>query len=195
VTLTLKTDIETLHGALGAATRPDDGGAEMDSSRNFENGGRKQERTDPALMNTKRNKIISEMEGVHHVRLHRRSAAIYRTDDDRIGVVCTMSKWHVKNENYWYAYHPHQDQFLASVRHGYFVLGMMDMEAAVALPTDVIRQNLDKLNTTTTPDGRSYWHIHISRSHTGQLLLHRARGEPPLALDRYTLQIPYRREK
>ena len=75
-----------------------------------------------------------------------------------------MSKWHAKNENYWYAYHPHQDQFLASAKHGYFILGMMDLDVAVALPVEVMRQNLGKLYTTTTPDGRSYWLIHISRS-------------------------------
>jgi hypothetical protein len=184
----LKTDIAALHSVLLAAMQPDDGGSGIDSSEDFTNGGRRQDRTDPALMNAKRNKILTQLESMHHARFHRRSAAIYRTEDDQIGIVCSMSKWHAKNENYWYAYHPHQDGFLASVRRGYFVLGMMDSEAAVALPADVIRQNLGKLNTTTAPDGRSYWHIHISHSETGELVLHRAKGEPPLPLGQYTLQ-------
>jgi hypothetical protein len=185
----LKTDIAALHSALVAATQPNDDGLEAGSSRDFANGGRRQDRTDPTLMNAKRNKILAQLESIHHARFHRRSAAIYRTDEDQIGIVCAMSKWHARNENYWYAYHPHQDQFLASVRRGYFVLGMMDLETAVALPADVIRKNLGKLNTTTTPDGRSYWHIHISHSEIGELVLHRAKGESPLPLGRYTLQI------
>lgn len=184
----LKIDILALHDALVPTAPLSDGGSEIVSSEDFESGGRKQDRTDPTLMNAKRNKILSQLENKHHARFHRRSAAIYRSDDNQIGVVCTMSKWHAKNENYWYAYHPHQDQFLGTVKRGYFVLGMMDLEVAVALPVEVIRQNLSKLYTTTMPDGRSYWHIHISRSGTEGLVLQRAKGEPPLPLDRYILQ-------
>jgi hypothetical protein len=184
----LKSDIAALRSALVPGTRPSDSHPEIVPPGLLEDGGRKQDRTDPMLMNARRNRILSQLERIHHARFHRRSAAIYRTDDNQIGVVCTMSKWHAKNENYWYAYHPHQDQFLATTKRGYFVLGMMDLEVAVALPAEVIRENLGKLYTTTTPDGRSYWHIHISRSRTGGLLLQRAKGEPPVALDRYVLQ-------
>lgn len=185
----LKIDIAALHDALVPATRLDDGASQIVPSGDFGNVGRKQDRTDPTLMNAKRYKILTRLEERHSTRFHRRSAAIYRSDDDQIGVVCTMSKWHAKNENYWYAYHPHQDQFLASAKHGYFILGMMDLDVAVALPVEVMRQNLGKLYTTTTPDGRSYWHIHISRSGVGGLVLQRAKGEPPVPLDRYTLQL------
>jgi hypothetical protein len=65
----------------------------------------------------------------------------------------------------------------------------MDVELAVALPVGVMRQNLDKLNTTVTPDGGTYWHVHVSRSGEGGLSLHRAKGEPPIPLDRYVFQL------
>jgi hypothetical protein len=185
----LKVDIVALHSALVPETRPDYETTGESLPKVFENSGRKQERTDPLLMNAKRNKILRQLEDQHGVRLHRRSAAIYRSDNNEIGIVCAMSKWHVKNENYWYAYHPHQDEFLRTMTQGFFVLGMMDMEAAVALPVSVIRQNLDKLYTTTTTDGRTYWHIHVSRSENGRLSLQRAKGEPPLPLDPYAVQI------
>jgi hypothetical protein len=160
-----------------------------DSTQESDGIARTQDRTDPALMNAKRAKILEKIETRHRVRLSRRSAAVYRSDDNKVGVVCTMSKWHAKNENYWYAYHPHQDDFLRSVNQGYFVLGMMDVDTAIMLPLGVIRDNLDRLNITTTPDGRRYWHIHISRSSTGNLSLQRARGERPLQVDQYVLDI------
>jgi hypothetical protein len=184
----LKAEIAALHSALAPTTQSDNEAPEVFIPEHFESGGRKQDRTNPLLMNTKRNTILRQLESRHHVRLYRRSAAIYRSDSNEIGIVCTMSKWHAKNENYWYAYHPHQDQFLATSKQGYFVLGMMDSEAAVALPVEVIRQNLSKLNTTTTPDGRTYWHIHVSRSGSGGLSLQRAKGEPPLPLDRFIVR-------
>lgn len=184
----LKTDIAALHSTLIPTAQPEEATPRVFSPEYFENGGRKQDRTDPVLMNTKRNKILRLLESKYGVRLNRRSAAIYRSDGSEVGIVCTMSKWHAKNENYWYAYHPHQNEFLGTTKQGYFVLGMMDSEEAIILPLTVIRQNLDKLNTTTTPDGRSYWHIHISRSGSGNLSLQRARGEPPLSLDRHIVR-------
>jgi hypothetical protein len=185
----LKTEIIALHSTLMPASKSEGGALVVVKSDDFESIERKQDRTDPALMNAKRNEILRQLESKHGVRFHRRSAAIYRSDANEIGVVCTMSKWHAKNENYWYAYHPHQDKFLATTNHGYFVLGMMDLELAVVLPLEVIRQNLGKLNTTMTPDGRSYWHIHVSRSENGALSLQRAKGEPPVSVDRYMLRI------
>ena len=186
----LKVEILHLHASLLPSPRLESNQfATVDSLDIYESGNRKQERTAPALMNMKRDKILRQLEENNNTRLHRRSAAIYRSDSKEIGIVCTMSKWHAKNENYWYAYHPHQDKFLGMTREGYFVLGMMDLNTAVVLPLEVIRQNLDKLNTTKTPDGRSYWHIHISRSSNGRLALQRAKGEPPLPLDRYLVQV------
>jgi hypothetical protein len=185
----LKVEIATLRSSLLPDTRLNDGSPGVFPPDHFESGGRKQERTDPLLMNDKRTRIVHQLEDKHGIRLHRRSAAIYRSDNNEIGIVCTMSKWHAKNENYWYAYHPHQDEFLVAMGEGYFVLGMMDSEVAVALPVSVIRQNLGKLNTTTTTDGRTYWHIHVSRSGSGGLSLQRAKGEPSLPLDPYIIQI------
>ena len=101
-----------------------------------------------------------------------------------------MSKWYPKNANYWYAFHQYHNKYLETTKEGYFILGMMDLNVAVALPLAVLRENLDKLNMTVAPDGdKRYWHIHISRAENGRLSLQRARGEPPLPLDPYVVQI------
>jgi hypothetical protein len=185
----LKVDITSLRSALLPEAAVGNENAAGLGTRRFGSGERKQERTDPLLMHNKRNEILHMLEDKHGVRLHRRSAAIYRSDDNKIGIVCTMSKWYSQNESYWYAYHPHNDEFLGAMEQGYFVLGMMDSDVAVALPVSVIRQNLSMLNTTTTADGRTYSHIRVTRSASGDLSLQRARGEPPLPLNPYIMQI------
>jgi hypothetical protein len=151
---------------------------------------RRQDRTDPALLNKKRNNILNALEAKHDTRLRRWSAAMYRDDAKHFRVVCTMSKWHLENQNYWYAFHPHQNEFLSDAEAGLFVLGMMNLDCAVVLPLKVIEQNLDKLNTTVTPEGRKYWHVHIARATNGTLFLQRARGEAPLPLTQYILKLP-----
>jgi hypothetical protein len=150
---------------------------------------RRQDRTDRALLNAKRDQILHQLETKHSIRLNRRSSATYKSEDNEVGIVCTISKWYADGDGYWYAYHSSQDQFLGSVKHGYFVLGMMDADAAIVLPLHLIRENLEKLSTTTITGGETYWHINVDREVNGALSLHRARGEPSLPLDSYVLRI------
>jgi hypothetical protein len=186
----LKGDIAKLHGVLAPnQNAPQKTGLlteEFDKSAEA----RRQDRTDPVLMNAKRDSIIRAMESKYAARLRRWSAAMYRDDQKNFRLVCTMSKWHSENQTYWYAYHPHQDEFLVDAAEGFFVLGMMNLDSAVVLPRNIIQKNLEKLNTTEIPGGRKYWHIHIARSNSGELFLQRARGERPLLLEQFTLKVP-----
>ena len=186
----LKGDIAKLHGELAPKQDVPQtvGPPRDDSDKSTE--ARRQDRTDPVIMNAKRDSIVRAMESKHAARLRRWSAAMYRDDQKKFRVVCTMSKWHSENQTYWYAYHPHQDEFLVEAAEGFFVLGMMNLDTAVVLPRNVIQKNLEKLNTTEIPGGRKYWHIHIARSNSGELFLQRARGEQPLALKQFTLKLP-----
>lgn len=150
---------------------------------------RRQDRTDRALLNAKRDQILRQLEAKYSVRLDRRSSATYKSADDEFGIVCTISKWYADGDGYWYAYHSNQDLFLSSVKRGYFVLGMMDSDKAIVLPLSLIRENLTKLSTTAIAGGETYWHINVDRGVNGALSLHRARGERSLPLDNYIIQI------
>jgi hypothetical protein len=186
----LKAEIVAFGASLSSPIQPNEPLQAFTPGHLVESDGRKQDRTNPASMNAKRNKIISQLEMNHGIRLQRQSPAIYRTENNAIGIVCTMSKWYAKNGGYWYAFHPEHDEYLATTTRAFFVLGMMDLPIAVALPLEVVRENLDKLNVTVKPGGRRrYWHFHISRSESGGLSLKRANGEPPLLLDPYVVQI------
>jgi hypothetical protein len=187
----LKVDIGTFYDRFipqtaGSESRGDDGQVTSDQPV------RRQDRTDRALLNAKRDQILRQLETTHRVRLNRRSSATYKSDDNKIGVVCTISKWYEDGDGYWYAYHSNQDQFLSSVKDGYFVLGMMDANSAVVLPLGVIRENLEKLSTTAIPGGNTYWHINVDKGRGGTLSLHRARGEPSLRLDSYMMPVASR---
>ena len=184
----LKTDIAAFYDRIAPQSRGSevpDTGEDVDSDQPA----RRQARTDRALLNAKRDQILRQLEKKHRIRLNRRSSATYKSEDNEIGVVCTISKWYADGDGYWYAYHSNQDQFLDSVKDAYFVLGMMDRDSAIVLPLGLVRENLEKLSTTTIPGGETYWHINIDRGASGALSLHRARGERPLPLDSYVMGI------
>jgi hypothetical protein len=150
---------------------------------------RKQDRTEPVILNARRRQILETLEKRLGSKLERQTPATYSNERKDIHVVCTISKWYATNGMYWYAYHPHQDKFLNKARDAYFVLGLLDTDVAIMLPHRVIRENLDHLNQTKTPQGREYWHVHISRSRFGGFQLHRARGKEPLPLDNYIVKL------
>jgi hypothetical protein len=105
-------------------------------------------------------------------------------------VACTISKRYTKKGAYpyWYAYHPQWGEFLAEGKSGYFVLGCMDREVTFAVPRSVLQRELDALNTTTKPDGVSYWHVHLVETTKGIALLLPKKGGS-LDLDTFEIEL------
>jgi hypothetical protein len=147
--------------------------------------------TDPALMQEKRNQIISAFAKQHGEKLIRRSRALYWNSDHSFRTACAVSKRYTRNANvaYWYAYHPRWNDFLGDDVKGFFILGCMDLEIAFAMPVNVIRQHLEELNTTTKEDGTSYWHIKILEPQSGVYTLQMPRSGNHFSLSQYAFKV------
>lgn len=117
--------------------------------------------TDSAVLDSKRNEIIEAMSRKLGAKLIRKSRALYWDATHEKRVACSISKRYSRGAAYWYAYHPKWDEFLAEASDGYFVLGCMDLSCAFAIPVNVMKKNLELLNTTTTDKGTIYWHVHL----------------------------------
>jgi hypothetical protein len=119
------------------------------------------------------------------VNLVKRSRAKYSTPDGRIAVNCAVSKEHDPDTqpNYWFAFHPHQKDFLENAETGYVAFGCGSAERLLLIPFSVFRAWIDGLWTTEAED-RFYWHVVIYRE-DGQLILHRKKGESRIDLTAY----------
>lgn len=120
-----------------------------------------QQHTPPQTMDALRRRIISSLAERDGISLIAHKRAQFWTPDHDVRAACTVSKRYEGNENYWYAYHPQWDDFLSAANIGYFILGCLDKEIAYVLPHAEIARHLSDLNTTTTSDGRTYWHIKL----------------------------------
>lgn len=129
--------------------------------------------TDPKSLNEKRERLLTAFSRKVGVPLIRKSRAMYWDANHRIRAVCTVSKRYSTQGavKYWYAYHPQWNQFLAEGDEGHFVLGCMDLSVGFAIPLDEVRGVLPRLNTTTTRDGATYWHVKILETGQGQFAL------------------------
>lgn len=98
------------------------------------------------------------------VSLIKRTRSGYSTPDNKLGVVCSVSKEHNpdKSPNYWFAFHPHQDDFLKPYASAFVAFGCGSGKQVLVIPYGTLKPWLEYSWTTTTDD-RTYWHVVIYR--------------------------------
>lgn len=96
--------------------------------------------------------------------LVKRTRSGYSTPDNKTGVVCSVSKEHNpdKSPNYWFAFHPHQQEFLKQFPATQVAFGCGSSERVLLIPYADFEPWL-KDSWTTTSDDRMYWHVVVYR--------------------------------
>lgn len=119
--------------------------------------------------------------------LIKRSRTSYHSSDKSLRVSCLVSKEHdpEKKPNYWYAFHPHQQEYLAAGESSFVVFGCGSSKRVLAIPFREFSTWLEGLWTTESEDG-SYWHVVIDRVDE-QFSLRRRKGLEPVDLTSYLL--------
>lgn len=125
-----------------------------------------QEHTPKAILDGVRKRALDALGKREGVTFIANKRAQYWSGDKKVRVVCPVSKLYEKG-NYWYAFHPRQQHFLADAERGYFMLGCVDSDIAYAIPNKKIVELLPYLNTTPKEDGKTYWHIHLHPADDG----------------------------
>lgn len=127
--------------------------------------------TDSGVLQDKRELILAALSGREHAPLVKKSRALYGNELQGVHVACGMSKMYAGANRYWYAFHPQWESYLQETSKSYYVLGCMDRNVAYAIPYEVLKPFLPKLNTTTNSKGNTYWHIHLRETEGGKLTL------------------------
>jgi hypothetical protein len=120
----------------------------------------RQRHTPKEIIGELRDRMVAAIQQREKSSLVRKSAALYWSPDKRTRMIGSVSKSYGQG-TYWYAYHTLWDKFLAEGKNSYYVLGGVGSSQCYALPHSWIHSRLPRLNTTTTPDGRVYWHIKL----------------------------------
>ncbi|RYD68598.1 MAG: hypothetical protein EOP58_00105 [Sphingomonadales bacterium] len=127
--------------------------------------------TDSKLLQATREQIVEALAERENVALVRKSRALYWNAHHDTRVACSISKRYEGGSPYWYAFHPAWDDFLSEGTRSFFVLGCMDRSEAFVIPVDELKPLLPFLNTTTTKEGSTYWHIHLVERASGVEML------------------------
>jgi len=111
---------------------------------------------------------------------------LFLSEDESIGICVVVSKNHGKG--YWYRFDPYWLEFLEEKNSGFYIVSGTDTNIAYAIPVEVMRDNIENLNRTTLKNGKSYWHIHVEASDTGEMKMLRSGGRQAISLEEFKFQ-------
>jgi hypothetical protein len=148
----------------------------------------KQIRTDPELLNTKRQQAVDAFALLKGKELVKRSRTLFWSPDKTLRVCCAVSKRYEGDyQPYWYAYHPKWDEFLAEGKEGFFIISCMDRDEAFAVPYSWVQKNKKNLNMTERGD-RPYWHVPVTTVDGGKLAINMSKVGSKAALEPYRFE-------
>lgn len=95
----------------------------------------------------------------------KQSKATYESNDKEIGLSCAVSKLYVTKHSdlYWYAFHPHQYEFLKDYTKSFVSFGCGNPEQIILIPLSKFMELTQNMNQTTKSNGKSYWHVKIHK--------------------------------
>lgn len=131
---------------------------------------------------------VRRIETVLGTSLVKRSRATFAAADRALKVICAISREHLRggNPSYWFAFHPHQSEYLADTERAYVAFGCGSEQQLLLIPYEKFASWLDGMNETTTKD-RTYKHVSISHS-DGRFELVRKQGWPRVDLTPYLVR-------
>jgi hypothetical protein len=113
----------------------------------------------------------------------KQSKSTYLSSDNLYSLTCAVSKTYPTKhtELFWYAFHPHQKEFLEEYPNGFVSFGCGDKAKIILIPLDKFLPLTNNMNMTTK-NNRSYWHVKI-HIHKGRFELEQPLGQTGMRLD------------
>ena len=107
---------------------------------------------------------IRRIEKVLGTPLLKRSRATFFAPDKNLRLICAVSREHARSGtlSYWFAFHPHQAEYLAGSDRSYVAFGCGSEHQLLLIRYAEFAPWLDGMNETTTKD-RTYKHVSIYR--------------------------------
>ena len=131
---------------------------------------------------------IRRIEKVLGTTLLKRSRATFAAADRDLRLICAISREHVRGgtHSYWFAFHPHQAEYLSESRDSYVAFGCGSEHQLLLIRYSEFEPWLQGMNETTTQNG-TYKHVSIFRLRN-QFELARRQGWPRIELTSYLVK-------
>jgi len=120
-----------------------------------------------------------------NVPLIQRSRGTFSSVDDSVRLVSSYSRTYgsAPQGGFWFAFHPHQKEYLADATQGYVAFTCGDAATVLLIPISEFEHWLPGMHETISPD-RRYWHVRIKRNN-GRFTMNRRKGHERIDLTKY----------
>ncbi len=97
-----------------------------------------------------------------NLNLIKQTRSSYTNKEKSVGLICAISKAHKQGqfEKFWFAFHPHQNEFLKSCETAYISFGCGSSKYIFIIPYKEFEPYIKNFWTTENED-RMYWHVVI----------------------------------
>lgn len=97
-----------------------------------------------------------------NLNLIKQTRSSYTNKEKSVGLICAISKAHKQGqfEKFWFAFHPHQNEFLKSCETSYISFGCGSSKNIFIIPFKEFEPFIKNFWTTENED-RMYWHVVI----------------------------------
>lgn len=131
---------------------------------------------------------MRRIEKVLHTSLLKRSRATFTAPDKDLRLICAISREHVRSgtHSYWFAFHPHQAEYLADGAESYVAFGCGSEHQLLLIRYTEFAPWLEGMNETTK-NNRTYKHVSIFRF-ANSFELVRRQGWPRIDLTPYLVR-------
>lgn len=118
-----------------------------------------QERTIPVNFHEE---CLKRIQTKLNINLIKQTRISFSNKDKSTGLICAISKPHKQGQHqkYWFAFHPHQQDFLRNYENAYVAYGCGSPENTFLIPYKEFEPFIKNFWTTENED-RMYWHIVI----------------------------------
>lgn len=105
---------------------------------------------------------LKKIQAKLNINLIKQTRIAYTDKDKTTGLICAISKPHKQGQfqKYWYAFHPHQKEFLENLNNAYVAFGCGSSDSVFIIPYKEFEPFVKNFWTTTNDD-RMYWHVVI----------------------------------
>ena len=113
----------------------------------------------------------------------KQSRISYTNKDKTVALICAISKAHEqgKNKKFWFAFHPHQAEFLKEYPEAYVAYGCGSPEDTFLIPFKNFEPLVNQMWTTENED-RMYWHV-VIHNREKKFLLQQPKNEKSRLLE------------
>lgn len=122
-----------------------------------------------------------------NMTLIKQSRASYASPDDKVRLICAVSRYHEIKKTYWFAFRQHNERFLKQAENSFAAFGCGDSNTIFMIPFEDFKPWLEFFYKTQQM-GKVFWHVNIHKKKNSYFMTGRS-GTKDIDITKYKIDV------